>query len=895
MKLKFANSLLVAALVVTAAGCFTSCKDTDEDMYNTLEDQYLSLGTKLQNDYVTLTQLKSELQSLQTTLEADAQAKADKALADAKAYVDGKGYVTEAEVKALIEDLVTCECNKDAIAELVAAIEEIQNLTGDGTTLAEYFAKIQDTLYGAQGLVSGYDDLSTKYNDLEPIVTQNQKDIADMKDDISEAKTQLSVLSELIDIVPEIKDIVANYDTDMQALKDQLDQMEKDLTKAMEAADQELQDQIDDINQLIRDIDTEVLTPLKNQVSLLQEMVDALLEQMPIQRIENLEKRITSMYVNQVTSPVFGSLSAPIDVQTMILFNYYGYAEHNLTFPLFNNDNHEINFNYGYKLAEGNTELLTADQIALLNTQPEQIIDANTTLLASNGNMGSVYFTANPAKLDLTSGYNFSLINSLGEEAPVTLANPVKAANKEILFGHTSRSTSDDDVVLWQADASMNVGDVPKVRVMLEEGLGTAVKDALKNRTLSNMAKVGALVYQTITDNSSLPAYGLKAQWEDNDGTQSCYAQFNMAAATFRPLGYATLAGQNLAQYMPTIPSFDQLLGDLTFDFGDVNIHFDIDDLDIDRVNIEYNLDIETIDVTVKFDDISGTVHLDFWVYYDFPTQVDPVTGDVIETETRPIHVDQDVEIESITEITEKIKEALDEVVSQINTDLEKLTGEFESIITQLQDQVNAMIDKVESELNDMLASLEENVNEQLSEVIKNLQDEVNGKIQSITDKFENYYSKFESAYNRISSLLEDPNHYMQCFMLYASNGKVGRLSTSQVAPSVWNSSTGAATLLATTYNAELLSPAYRKYVAITNVYKEDDRTVSAANGNAECIAALKAANNAEYFMDTVFDGDRQTVAFRFETGKNYTYEIFYQAADYHGFVSTRKYYVNVK
>ncbi len=869
MKLKFANSLLVAALVVTAAGCFTSCKDTDEDMYNTLEDQYLSLGTKLQNDYVTLTQLKSELSTLQTTLEADATTKANNALQAAKEYVDGKGYMTEAEVKALIEDLVTCECNKEAIADLVAAIEEIQNLTGDGTTLAEYFAQIQSTLYGAEGLVQQYEDLAKNYTDLEPIVTQNQEDIADMKEDISNAQTQLEVLSELIDIVPEIKDIVANYDTDMQALKDQLAQMEKDLTEAMEAADQELQDQITDLNTYVTELDINVIGPLKDQVSQLQQMVEALLAQMPIERIENLEKRINSLIVNQVTSPVFGSLSAPIDVQTMILFNYYGYATHNLTFPVFY-DTDGVNF--GYKSAENPDEILPADQIALLNTQPEQIISANTTFLASNGNMGSVYFTANPANLDLTSGYNFSLINSLGEEAPVTLANPVKAANKEILFGHASRATSDDDVVLWQADASMNVGDVPKVRVMLEEGLGTAVKDALKNRTLGNMAKVGALVYQTITDNQSMPAYGLKGAWTDNEGTQSCYGQFNMAAATFRPLSYATMAGQNLAQYLPTIPSFDQLLGDLTFNFDDVTISFDIPEFTIDKIHFDK--------VTVEFTglDMSGQGTVE--VTYEKPISVNP--DGTINTE--PETVIGAFTVDGLDELDDAIASAIAAVQDAINASIEGWQGNLDSLI-----------DDIEEQFNNIINSITEQVNEQLTDVMKNLQDEVNGKIQSITDKFENYYTKFESAYNRIANLLEDPNHYMQCFMLYASDGKVGRLSTSRVLPSVWESSNGAATLLATTYNAELLSPAYRKYVAITNVYDEADHSISAANGDADCIAALKAANKAEYFMDTVFDGDRQTVAFRFETGKNYTYEIFYQAADYHGFVSTRKYYVNVK
>lgn len=97
--------------------------------------------------------------------------------------------------------------------------------------------------------------------------------------------------------------------------------------------------------------------------------------------------------------------------------------------------------------------------------------------------------------------------------------------------------------------------------------------------------------------------------------------------------------------------------------------------------------------------------------------------------------------------------------------------------------------------------------------------------------------------------------------------------------------------LILTSYNAEIAVPAYKKYIVVTNVYKNGDKSVNADN-NTECLDVLKAANGAKFFNE-VLDGQQLRVTLS-ASKPGYTYEIAYQALDYHGITSTRKYYIQV-
>ena len=96
----------------------------------------------------------------------------------------------------------------------------------------------------------------------------------------------------------------------------------------------------------------------------------------------------------------------------------------------------------------------------------------------------------------------------------------------------------------------------------------------------------------------------------------------------------------------------------------------------------------------------------------------------------------------------------------------------------------------------------------------------------------------------------------------------------------------GTVEFILTSYTVELLTPAFKKHIAVTNVFKGDK---SAQGGDAACKLALTTANGSE-MMNKVLNGDQRSVTATFPKG--YIYEVAYSALDYSGKISMHKYYV---
>jgi hypothetical protein len=94
----------------------------------------------------------------------------------------------------------------------------------------------------------------------------------------------------------------------------------------------------------------------------------------------------------------------------------------------------------------------------------------------------------------------------------------------------------------------------------------------------------------------------------------------------------------------------------------------------------------------------------------------------------------------------------------------------------------------------------------------------------------------------------------------------------------------GSSTLIPTSNCAEYLAPAYKKYVAISNVF---DASTKAALSQSEAIAKAQAAAGTNF--NQVISGD-VTVTINGEAG--YIYEISYAAVDYHGMKTRQTFYV---
>jgi hypothetical protein len=98
-------------------------------------------------------------------------------------------------------------------------------------------------------------------------------------------------------------------------------------------------------------------------------------------------------------------------------------------------------------------------------------------------------------------------------------------------------------------------------------------------------------------------------------------------------------------------------------------------------------------------------------------------------------------------------------------------------------------------------------------------------------------------------------------------------------------------TLYATSYTADIIVPAFYKFVGVSNAWVNGDQSKSAQKGNSGAKSALTTANATEY-MATPLNGNEIKVPMQLTKG--YTYEIVYSALDYQGVTSTRKFYLSV-
>jgi hypothetical protein len=174
--------------------------------------------------------------------------------------------------------------------------------------------------------------------------------------------------------------------------------------------------------------------------------------------------------------------------------------------------------------------------------------------------------------------------------------------------------------------------------------------------------------------------------------------------------------------------------------------------------------------------------------------------------------------------------------------------------------------------------------------------------INDILDKFENYdyyaekYSgelkdyiwKYIDDINSRFQRYMDPNRYLATTMFIECGDHIyTKLSRSSVRPTKVKSTS--VKFLPTTFNAEIISPAFKKFVAVTNVWKSSDLSVSAKSDDAACFAELQSANSQDKMME-VIEGNKLVIPF---TGKaGFRYEILYSALDFEGKVMNRKFYI---
>ena len=179
--------------------------------------------------------------------------------------------------------------------------------------------------------------------------------------------------------------------------------------------------------------------------------------------------------------------------------------------------------------------------------------------------------------------------------------------------------------------------------------------------------------------------------------------------------------------------------------------------------------------------------------------------------------------------------------------------------------EIDAWLDDV----NDLLSNF--------NSKIELVEDTINSTLPKIENKLNEYLDKLNNKLCGILNIL--PNKLLPTMLVSTTDG-FSMWSSIKGAPSVL--SAGSATLIPTSYTAEVLVPAAKKYIVVTDAYKNGTNTTDQS--------AIDAANSGD--LNTVLEGSTRVAGFNGQSG--YTYEITYSAMDYFGYVVNTKYYVSI-
>ena len=835
--------------------------------------------------------VEEALVSVNSTIQ-EVKATADSALALAQ---KNEGKITELQgtVNTLQGTVTTIQNNLTAVQGEVGTLKEtatklqslIDGLQSSVTTLQNDLKTLQGTVTTLQGTVTNLqqsvvslgeqlDKVQSTANEAKATADANSKLIANLQSSYNTLNTKVEGLEGTVE---GLKSMIADANKEIDALKEQVaankeeaDKLHREMLETISGLASGLDALEANLGSLKSEFEANK-AEVKGELKTLQDNIDVAnaniaKNTVAIEKLADLfentmAKLITGIEINYTYNPLFGGFNLPIDVRSNVLVAFHGLLDdYGVRFPTTKASYYALPELEQYNIiTEKDLEMLGVEDLS----EVKGYVKLNGNRYITNrddaeGNAGKVYLTINPTDRDFT-GTEFTLIDSRNNTSVVTLSD-LKKSDKLIDFGYTRGGVADQSPNgFYEAKATFKAEDLEKGN-RLDFDL-TNIKEIaqdLKNwEGENNLTRIMTVIYQNL--NNVLPANAVKATWTDDLGTKSVVSQYSIAATSVRPLSFAFgkfFSYDRIPGYDKAEDFIDGLIDKIFAAMPDLSFLWD--KFDIDRIEI---------------DELTGDLTAKFHVYFNTRSIVS--TGPKSVTISLPSYTLNGINGEKVTihpknpQITVTIADNDAEIIVEYN---------------------------IEAELEYMARYCTEPV-ENIKAQIADFLEDVNDFIDSITGfTFQNVGDQFISGLNEYMQKITQnlwrflhPNSLMQPTMLLKNTetGKYAIMSRSGKVPSKMNKTNFL--IIPTTYTAELLSPAYKKFVAVTNVFKDG---VSAQDGDADCKSVLDKANAQSRINEVIEGGFDEFI--RFEGQNGYVYEFLYTAVDYSGKVFAEKYYVKV-
>ena len=458
----------------------------------------------------------------------------------------------------------------------------------------------------------------------------------------------------------------------------------------------------------------------------------------------------------------------------------------------------------------------------------------------NTGDAGKIFVTLNPIEIAPECISKLQLVDSQGNEAKGFELGDLENTDKVLTYGYTRAAELSANgfyaipvkaVDPQNDDFSLNKGELKEA--------AKNVLAKLKNPKTSNLnlSQVATALYSSV--NNKLKAYTVKATYYlydptivKEDGSKGEFVEkhqvaptYNMAAFAVKPLSYNTLKdNQSLANLGVALDKY--MLPTLS-----------------DKVN-EY---IKALDFKIEYEGSHPVEVVSLLV----ASNKMKVTEDPEKKEVQICDNDGNV-METISNATLETKI------------LDKTSSDSEILYV-----IKTTDNTVDDTINDLLGQLNDQIGTQLQPV--------KDAIQNAAEKWDNAIAPVNNLLHKINANISDVNQLLQPTMLYKSTktNSWNTLSTLKGKLGTRMTGTGSTVLVATSWTAELLAPAYKKSVYV----KEAGANVTLMDGKTSA--------------KTPFDGSVQKVLFNATKAGNYT--VVYTAVDYSGVETTKEYNITVE